>query len=88
MDKRPLMPKPRLLDPDVPQLDPVIERDAYYYLEQNDEETLLAVIEAVDKGFKPEQIGRYYLKKAGWHRQEYSIRCKNAAEHYIALSES
>ncbi len=88
MEKVTVMPrKPKLLHPDVTPLDPVIERDAYNYLEQQDEDTLLAVIESVDKGFTPENIKRYYLRKAGWHRMEYAIRCGNAARHYTNISD-
>lgn len=84
------MPRPKKVTPlrrPVPALNPAIWKDAYDYLEQHDEEILFAVIEAVDKGFTPEEIYYHWLREAGWHRIELAKRSENAARHYILITD-
>jgi hypothetical protein len=69
----------------VTPLDPVIEKDAYNFLLASDEEILQAVHDAIDQGFTPEEIYRHWLRRAGYHRIELAIRCKNAAHHILRL---
>lgn len=71
---------------EVAPMNPSIWQDAYEWLIDNNKEDFLNGVEnAVDQGFTPDEIYRHILREAGLHRIELAKRCQNAARHVMSL---
>ena len=65
-------------------LNPSIWQDAYQWLIDNNREDFINGVEnAVDQGFTPDEIYRHILREAGHHRMELAKRCQNAARYIL-----
>lgn len=74
---------------DVPEMDIAVWYDGYEWLQNNGEVAamyLRQVYEAIGRGYTPDEIYYYVLKKAGIHRPEIAERCRAAANWILYTS--
>jgi len=64
----------------------VIDRDAYDWLYTRAPEYLQAVVDELDAGKSPDEIGRTVVRYGGEDRKALAMRCEQAARHLARMS--